>query len=106
MLKRCWQARWYILLGLITFLVTLALTTPLHFIWRYLEPQIGGLPVEVSQIRGTIWQGRAQLKIQQLPVLGPIDSQWQLQFLPLLDRKSTRLNSSHVRISYAVFCLK
>src|SRR5690554_3905179 len=26
--------------------------------------------------------------------------------LPLVDRKSTRLNSSHVRISYAVFCLK
>src|SRR5690554_7045090 len=26
--------------------------------------------------------------------------------LKTLDRKSTRLNSSHVRISYAVFCLK
>src|SRR5690554_7231019 len=26
--------------------------------------------------------------------------------LPPPDRKSTRLNSSHVRISYAVFCLK
>src|SRR5690554_7520976 len=26
--------------------------------------------------------------------------------LSLKDRKSTRLNSSHVRISYAVFCLK
>src|SRR5699024_12603880 len=26
--------------------------------------------------------------------------------LPILDRKSTRLNSSHVSISYAVFCLK
>src|SRR5204862_8364031 len=25
---------------------------------------------------------------------------------PTLDRKSTRLNSSHVEISYAVFCLK
>src|SRR3989442_3132948 len=25
---------------------------------------------------------------------------------PGIDRKSTRLNSSHVRISYAVFCLK
>src|SRR3712207_7305967 len=25
---------------------------------------------------------------------------------PLLDRKSTRLNSSHANISYAVFCLK
>src|SRR5690554_7644612 len=28
------------------------------------------------------------------------------QPLNLADRKSTRLNSSHVRISYAVFCLK
>src|SRR5256886_4311696 len=25
---------------------------------------------------------------------------------PLIDRKSTRLNSSHSQISYAVFCLK
>src|SRR5690625_5661917 len=28
------------------------------------------------------------------------------QAQPMLDRKSTRLNSSHVAISYAVFCLK
>src|SRR5436305_8962561 len=28
------------------------------------------------------------------------------QLLDREDRKSTRLNSSHVRISYAVFCLK
>src|SRR5690606_41226286 len=27
-------------------------------------------------------------------------------FALFLDRKSTRLNSSHVKISYAVFCLK
>src|SRR5690606_42101359 len=26
--------------------------------------------------------------------------------MPFQDRKSTRLNSSHVKISYAVFCLK
>src|SRR5690606_41262778 len=26
--------------------------------------------------------------------------------LPVTDRKSTRLNSSHVKTSYAVFCLK
>src|SRR5699024_12481218 len=26
--------------------------------------------------------------------------------MPVVDRKSTRLNSSHVPISYAVFCLK
>src|SRR5690554_7637291 len=29
-----------------------------------------------------------------------------LLLVTVLDRKSTRLNSSHVRISYAVFCLK
>src|SRR5690554_7161561 len=29
-----------------------------------------------------------------------------LKRFPSRDRKSTRLNSSHVRISYAVFCLK
>src|SRR5690625_6073734 len=29
-----------------------------------------------------------------------------VEVLPQVDRKSTRLNSSHVAISYAVFCLK
>src|SRR5699024_12153300 len=42
-------------------------------------------------------------------------TQWMMRVFPLsyslnlllcLDRKSTRLNSSHVSISYAVFCLK
>src|SRR5690606_39885746 len=38
-------------------------------------------------------------------------TQWNLLFMNILlitipDRKSTRLNSSHVKISYAVFCLK
>src|SRR5690606_40490005 len=30
----------------------------------------------------------------------------QERVVPAADRKSTRLNSSHVKISYAVFCLK
>src|SRR5215475_3288479 len=34
------------------------------------------------------------------------DSAENPQFVETLDRKSTRLNSSHVKISYAVFCLK
>src|SRR5438034_3188110 len=38
---------------------------------------------------------------QQPPVLTPRDSAFHA-----LDRKSTRLNSSHTVISYAVFCLK
>src|SRR5690625_6420127 len=44
-----------------------------------------------------------------LPHLGPIDNTHQnphIQMSLNQDRKSTRLNSSHVAISYAVFCLK
>src|SRR3712207_7729734 len=33
-------------------------------------------------------------------------SEWNLEIVAALDRKSTRLNSSHANISYAVFCLK
>src|SRR3712207_5335560 len=34
------------------------------------------------------------------------DGTWLPEPLPSEDRKSTRLNSSHANISYAVFCLK
>src|SRR5207302_4552914 len=40
---------------------------------------------------------------------GPTDIAWDLAGAIVewsLDRKSTRLNSSHVKISYAAFCLK
>src|SRR5690242_21629113 len=40
-------------------------------------------------------------QIRRRPVLGPGGD-----VAPRLDRKSTRLNSSHMSISYAVFCLK
>src|SRR5256886_2811935 len=36
----------------------------------------------------------------------PRDDLEQMALLPGEDRKSTRLNSSHSQISYAVFCLK
>src|SRR3712207_7834540 len=35
-----------------------------------------------------------------------LDERAQAQALRVQDRKSTRLNSSHANISYAVFCLK
>src|SRR5690348_16340268 len=37
---------------------------------------------------------------------GSYDAAWERTALDALDRKSTRLNSSHPSISYAVFCLK
>src|SRR5256885_11950675 len=36
----------------------------------------------------------------------PLDARRSSWLGPVLDRKSTRLNSSHLVISYAVFCLK
>src|SRR5688572_32235870 len=41
------------------------------------------------------------------PEVAPVDRNFfELQYRTALDRKSTRLNSSHSQISYAVFCLK
>src|SRR5690606_41654014 len=42
-----------------------------------------------------------------MPALEPLHADFESERLALIasDRKSTRLNSSHVKISYAVFCL-
>src|SRR5438067_10812612 len=42
--------------------------------------------------------------VSELLVVGPVSAELGAGNPP--DRKSTRLNSSHVSISYAVFCLK
>src|SRR5699024_12058594 len=53
-------------------------------------------------VAGRIGQAQQQLKtLLELP-----DAPGNDQFHHVKDRKSTRLNSSHVSISYAVFCLK
>src|SRR5690625_1522998 len=61
-------------------------------------------PVHESSLVGTLDLGEgdekfAPLDLAEILLLGLSD-------LLLRDRKSTRLNSSHVAISYAVFCLK
>src|SRR3712207_7116383 len=50
-------------------------------------------PVQVAVATGAL----GEVTVQQAEVLSGPDP---------LDRKSTRLNSSHANISYAVFCLK
>src|SRR5690606_42062708 len=41
-----------------------------------------------------------------IQILSGLIKDWNIENISGLDRKSTRLNSSHVKISYAVFCLK
>src|SRR5690625_5532388 len=45
-------------------------------------------------------------ELKKRPSLQPLFHEQVFQRIIVLDRKSTRLNSSHVAISYAVFCLK
>src|SRR5690625_5874907 len=47
------------------------------------------------------WIPRTDHVLAEPPVRAAAASTWSVR-----DRKSTRLNSSHVAISYAVFCLK
>src|SRR2546427_8261039 len=52
-------------------------------------------------------EGRAPLTLRTpLLSVAPTTGRLQLNFRWFSDRKSTRLNSSHSQISYAVFCLK
>src|SRR3954453_12585383 len=48
----------------------------------------------------------SDLKIRRHPRVDRTLDVARLRAVDAQDRKSTRLNSSHVRISYAVFCLK
>ena len=53
---------------------------------------------------GTLYAGHIDLGELGLGATAVNDRRWDNEHL--IDRKSTRLNSSHVVISYAVFCLK
>src|SRR5205807_7457186 len=56
---------------------------------------------EITGILSAIEQGDPHAAEQLLPLVYGV-----LRKLAAQDRKSTRLNSSHLVISYAVFCLK
>src|SRR5690554_7351636 len=58
-------------------------TTLINLLTGVLKPHSGSVSINGTDIHEEAWRTKG-----------------------LIDRKSTRLNSSHVRISYAVFCLK
>src|SRR5690554_7305697 len=67
----------------------------------------GGIASVTRTLRSGPGTGYRQLRESHMPMLRRIIPVILEGALPAgEDRKSTRLNSSHVRISYAVFCLK
>ena len=81
MLRAVWSAKWYILLGLLAFILTVVATTPIHFLWKYAEPYARDLPVRIQNPTGTLWQGRADVGV---PQAGTIATDWKLSPLSLL----------------------
>src|SRR3989442_4844487 len=67
---------------------------PYTTLFRSADPLSGGRRRRGPNVDGDSWIGRGVRKAD--PAVS----------VDVRDRKSTRLNSSHVRISYAVFCLK
>src|SRR5690625_6491269 len=81
--------------------VDLAVVYPDHYTRASLlfGGEAGTIPGELAATATQFWSWPLQL------LRGPLRREWSMG-LGGLDRKSTRLNSSHVAISYAVFCLQ
>src|SRR2546430_7036737 len=56
--------------------------------------------------RGTCYRAANWIYVGQTTGRGRMDREHKAHGQVIKDRKSTRLNSSHSQISYAVFCLK
>src|SRR5690606_40418578 len=85
---------------------------------NYTLPLHDALPIFAAQVKGNLARARAVLPPDAMRDLERAVEAARARGLPTeplvdkalegaaKDRKSTRLNSSHVKISYAVFCLK
>ena len=80
-MRALWSAKWYLLLGLFSYTLFLAVTAPLDFVWRHAQSHVGRLPVQIKHISGTLWQGQAQV---QIPQLGGVTANWELSVAELL----------------------
>src|SRR5207302_9600610 len=70
------------------------------------QPQTAGRESEAQSEESAIMTGRVQVDLQRAFQEIAEFNRTLERSLEVEDRKSTRLNSSHVKISYAVFCLK
>lgn len=93
------RAGWiYLLTGLLAFVVFLAITAPLHFVWPYLQPVLGPLPVKVQGVSGTLWNGHLQL---QQAMVGDLALDWRLQpasLLTLAPQLEVRVDSANLNL--------
>src|ERR1035441_5771750 len=82
-------------------------------VWPNLTVEENNLQVQISALRKALGEGwittlpgRGYRLASSQPEPGPGSGRTDKPTIAVIDRKSTRLNSSHLGISYAVFCLK
>src|SRR5207245_9856603 len=85
--------------GKTTFLVALAAEL-VRRKFRVMTIKHGSHPADMDQKGKDTWRHWHEGKVERVLMESPGER------VLILDRKSTRLNSSHGSISYAVFCLK
>src|SRR2546426_1737391 len=84
---------------------------PYTTLFRSFEPTSGLAALGVARERSGVLRAEDEFELTELerlepaPGLEPVTERQELERRHR-DRKSTRLNSSHLVISYAVFCLK
>src|SRR5690625_6291882 len=102
--------------GSLLWLTALMVALVISLAWLSTRPRLFNLPVELTPGNAqSVYREGERMMVCLLVALVVIHLGAAMQVmgagagLPLVgagDRKSTRLNSSHVAISYAVFCLK
>src|SRR5690625_1530223 len=96
-----WHILWTIIIGVLKFAIPLLIPLILKYV---IDTIIEGDMTQSAKITQLFWLMGISFVV--FLILRPPIEYIRQYLAQLVDRKSTRLNSSHVAISYAVYCLK
>lgn len=73
-----------ILIGVLSCIIFAVALLPASLLWNSVSSSIGGLPLQVERVGGTVWNGYALANIRTPVVQGPVVLGWDLKALRLL----------------------
>lgn len=78
------KLRWYILAGILSYLVFIAMTFPVQFLFEQVKEKTRGTPVEILAIDGSLFSGQSSLKVDVGPRKLPVKADWSISPFSLL----------------------
>lgn len=78
------KLRWYILAGILSYLVFTAITFPVQFLFEQVKEKTRQTPVEVMDIDGSLFHGQSNLTVDAGPRKLPVKANWSISPLSLL----------------------